>query len=144
MSLQFALECSNVQCFISQFGRQIVPQCRTRNGKLRPPKPTLLVRGTFSLPWSADRLRQSDSTAATGVIISQRYGGAAPCRHLNTFVQILKSIRCLMGSQCRTSRISSEIESNFLLSITKRAAERNTDWRKPSCITPTPHRMLLQ
>ena len=74
MSFQFALDCFNVQCFISQLGWQIVPQCsdqKRQNSGLQ--KPTLLIRGAFSLPWAADRLRRSDSTAATGVVISQRY-----------------------------------------------------------------------
>ena len=51
---------------LNSFGR-LFHNVGPETAKLRPPNPTLLVRGTFSLPWAADRLRRSDSTAATGV-----------------------------------------------------------------------------
>ena len=55
-------------------------------------------------PRSADRLQSSAGLAATGVNISARYCGASPFIALNDKIPILKSIHCLIGSQCRSSR----------------------------------------
>ena len=57
---------------------------------------------------------------------------------------LLYQIRCLTGSQCSLSRISEEIESNFRLRSTRRAAKRNTDWRKSNCLSAMPYNKQLQ
>ena len=55
-------------------------------------------------PRSADRLRRSAALVATRVNIFTRYGGTSPFIALNDKTPILKSIRCLIGSQCRSFR----------------------------------------
>ena len=55
-------------------------------------------------PRSADRLRCSAGLAETGVNIFTRYCDASPFIALNDKTLLLKSIHCLIGSQCRSSR----------------------------------------
>ena len=65
----------------------------------------------------------------TGIHSSDRYGGAAACRHLWTMVHSLYIARCRIGSQCKSSRSVAVMWSYLRFRMTRRAAVFRTDCR---------------
>ena len=78
-------------------------------------------------PRSADRLRHSAGLAATGVNISTRYYGASPFFALIDKIPILKSIRCLIRSQCRSFSSTGTTLPRLDTPLNRRAAAFWTD-----------------
>ena len=78
----------------------------------------------------ADRLRCSAGLAATGLNISTRYCGASPFIALNDKTPILRSIRCLIGSQCRSSRSTEITQLRLETPPNRRAAASRTDCKR--------------
>jgi len=66
--------------------------------------------------------------ADTGTHRSDRYDGAARRRHLLTSEHSLNNIRCLTGSQWRSSRMVLAIWSNFRLPVMSNATTFWTHW----------------
>jgi len=72
--------------------------------KLRLPNVLVLVGGTISSPWRAERSLARPATVSTGIHTSVKYAGHAPWTHLNAIVAILYVIRCRTGNQWSVSR----------------------------------------
>ena len=71
---------------------------------MRGPYVDVDVLGTSRSPYVAERRKWRPALVETSIHSSDRYGGAAACRHLWTMVHSLYITRCRIGSQCKSSR----------------------------------------
>ena len=77
--------------------------------------PSIFVQdaGTTRLPCAAERRWRRPGSLETNPIMSIKYEGASPCRHLCTKAHVLNRILWCTGSQWNSSRMAAEMRSYF-------------------------------
>ena len=85
--------------------------------------PSVFVRyaGTTKSPCAAERRWRRPGSLETDLIMSIKYDGASPCRHLCTRAHVLNWILWCTGSQWSSSRMAVEMWSYFRIRRIRRA-----------------------
>src|SRR6188768_218410 len=90
------------------------------------------ARGTRSSPCVEERRALRPCTSKVERQSSCKYAGAEPKRHRQTKAESRYTIRCGIGSQCRTSFIKAVTWPNFGIWLMRRAAGRKTRSKHPT------------